>query len=379
MCIFEIMNTWKLPLLPLNLGTRFTALVMTFACVGVFEFVVGPLSAEARVLRHRATGFRVNAPNGFRLRYSRGIYSVRKGRDSATIMKISSPMNNRSTARSLVKSARLKRARIRGGATRSIITGLYRGRPIYIELKGKGPVYTVLKYVTPKRTARAKMTPVLTLRDIAALRRIGNSARGGVLSPFQISIPVRRFTEGGATTLVPALPGWNSSGAGGALSGGRAGQGFFALGIYIPNVTRASARDAIIFDWNRLNGVVVRGIEIVPGSEQFLGSAGAFDSGMFTVRFDLDGFTYDGIMSSGVFNPGGRIDWYYSVVAVRTGQFPGLGPTLWNQTWGTWNASAAQANRFAQTIATIRTTPTVAIDRRVFDRIQDAWVQYIRR
>jgi hypothetical protein len=98
------------------------------------------------------------------------------------------------------------------------------------------------------------------------------------------------------------------------------------------------------------------------------------------VRMSSAGVSYDAIMTSGVVsNPNGfGIDWYFSVIAVRTGAFPGLGNTL-SQTWATWDASANRASHIASTIATIRSTPTVAIDRDVFDRIQSAWVNFIRQ
>lgn len=357
---------------------------------------VGPLSliallgvltcplAEAKKLRHGPTKFSVKAPSGYKLRAYNGIYTVSKRRDKATIMKVSSPLTTAGLATSFVTTARMKRARIKGGGAKRVVTGHVRGKPVYLEIQGRGPTFKVSKYVTRKKSRRsksAKRFETLTARDVAILRRIAGSARGGIVSPFQANIPVRRFSQGGASAVVPVLPGWTFNGVGGAIDGGLPGQGFFALGIYLPGVaTSANSSSAIVNDWTRLPGITVNVLAIqgIPGTQGVLG--GAFiDSATFTVRFNLNGVVYDGIMTSGVtYTSGSFFDWYYSVIAVRTGSFPGLGQTL-NQTWATWDPSPNAQQRLAQTLATIRTTPVVAIDRDVFDRINSAWVEYIRR
>jgi hypothetical protein len=340
--------------------------------------------AEARTLRHRATKFSAKAPSGYTLRAFKGIYTIRKGSDSATIMRVSSPLDSAGLARSLVTAGRLKKARVRGGGSRRTVTGLAAGKPVYIEIEGRGPTFKVSKYVTRKKSPRSKTArrfEELTARDVAILRRIAGSARGGIVSPFQANIPVRRFTQGGASAVVPVLPGWTFSGVGGAIDGGRVGQGSFALGIYMPSVAGFVDPGAVIVNnWSQVTGapITVTNIQIIPGTAGVLGFG--FNSATYTLRFVTGGVSYDAIMTSGVTNnPAGfGLDWYFSYVAVRTGAFPGLGQTLM-QAWATWDASANRQSRTAATVAAIRSTPTVAIDREVFDRINSAWVEYIRR
>lgn len=361
----------------LRSGVSLRVLLLSVAAGGCL-----PVDAEAKKLKHGPTGFSATAPSGFRLKASNGIYSIKKGRDSATVMKVSSPLDAKGVARSFISGARMKQSRVSGGGARVVVTGNIGSKATYVEVLGSGPVFTVKKYVTTlrgKKSKQARALSPLTLGDIALLRRIGNSARGGIVSPFQIDIPMQRFTQGGATALVPNIPGWSYSGVGGAIDGSRPGQGFFSLGIYFPS--QASSFDpgqTIVNDWPRISGNTILGIQIIPGTGGILGSP--FNSATYMVRMSSAGVSYDAIMTSGVVsNPNGfGIDWYFSVIAVRTGAFPGLGNTL-SQTWATWDASANRASRIASTIATIRSTPTVAIDRDVFDRIQSAWVSFIRQ
>lgn len=63
------------------------------------------------------------------------------------------------------------------------------------------------------------------------------------MSPLQVAVPMRVFSAGGASALVPNIRGWRFSGANGAIDGFRLDQGGFALGIpmalggYVPSGT----------------------------------------------------------------------------------------------------------------------------------------------
>lgn len=233
--------------------------------------------AEAKTLKHRSTGFRVRAPKGFRLKHSRGIYTIKKRRESATVMRVSSPMNNKATAKSLAKGARIKRAKFKGGGSRTVITGLAKGKPVYIEVKGRGPVFKISKFVTPGRGSRsrsAKMSRTLSARDVAILRRIANSARGGIRSPLAPAIPTRTFRSGGTFARVPNVSGWRYLGEAqgliqGMVQGSREGQGFFALGSYNLGATGdPNPGNAVINVWPVRSGLgmTVTSIEFIPGT-----------------------------------------------------------------------------------------------------------------
>lgn len=344
---------------------------------------------EAKTLKHKPTGFRVNAPGGFRLKASKGIYTIKKGRDQTTVMRVRSPLNAKDVARSLAKSARMKRSRVKGGGAKAVLTGSIRGKAVYVEVQGKGPVFKVSKMITrPGGSQRrsAKMSTALTARDVAVLRRIANSARGGIVSRFAVDIPRKRFRSGGTFATVPDIAGWRYLGEAqglivGMLQGSRAGQGFFALGTYNLGVTGDGDPGNALFNvWPTASGLgmTIQNAQFIPGT--FFSGPGGSGAARFTVRLTIQGISYDAIIFSQTIpnQSGFGYDWYSSYIAVRTGAFPGLGDALFD-TWTSWNHDASQASRNAATLATIRSTPTVAIDRDAFDRINSAWVDYIRR
>jgi hypothetical protein len=169
------------------------------------------------------------------------------------------------------------------------------------------------------------------------------------------------------------------------LTGARSGQGFFTFGGYYLSAAGSSdPGQALLNAWPATfgSGMVINPANVIfiPGT--YFENSPTFGSraARFTVRLSFGSESYDAIIfSQAIPNQSGfGYDWYASYVAVRTNSFPGLGQALFNG-WTSWNHDASQAARNAQTLATIRSTPGFSIDPDAFDRINDAWVEYIRR
>ena len=338
---------------------------------------LGAPSLEAKKLSHRGTGFKVQAPSGFKLKARKGIYRISKGRESVTLMRLHSPLSVAETAKSFVKDSKMKRPRTkRKGKKGAIVTGTLKGKAVLVEFKQKGAYVDVAKYIPAKRGAKrsAKLVPAVTLADVAILRRIVNSRRGGIVAPLQVTVPMRRFTQGGASAMVPNIPGWVYSGAVGGLDGGRPDQGSFALGIGIPMLGYVPSNQCITNVWPSLApGLAVTGIAPVPGSAGSLGPS--FESAFYNVRFTFQGRTYQALFLSG----SNHSLFYYSYIAVAVGGPTGIGPALLD-TWRTWDPTPALNARLNQITQTILTTPIPGnpIDPKVFDERQAAWTEYIR-
>ncbi len=331
------------------------------------------------MLRHRATNFSVRADRGYRLQVYRGIYTIRRGRESVTRMRLRSPVDQRSTAQGLASTARLRGTRVvRRGRTHRV-TGQVGTNLVLVDIVGQGPVFTVTKYSLPRNRVgnqRARRVRALTPRDVAALRRIVGTARGGIVSPLPPAMPMRRFAQGGASALVPALPGWTHNGFNGALAGGRPGQALYGFGTpgFIPFYIASGNAVFTEFPKNFGGGVVVTDVAFIPGSAGVLGPG--FDSAIYSFRFLAGGIPHEGIILSGTNDN----LFYHSYISVREGLPPGIGQALVGS-WNSWDPSPAVTARLAQTLNTLRTTavPGNPIDQRVFDRLHEAWREYIRR
>ncbi len=337
---------------------------------------LGAPSLEAKKLSHRGTGFKVQAPSGFKLKAKKGIYRVSKGRESVTLMRLHSPLSVAETAKSFVKDSKMKRPRTKRKGKTTTVTGTLKGKAVLVEFKPKGAYVDVAKYIPAKRGAKrsAKNIRPVTLADVALLRRIVNSRRGGIVAPLQVTVPMRSFSQGGASAMVPNIPGWQFSGAVGGLDGGRLDHGSFALGIGIPMGGYVPSGQCITNVWPSLApGITVTGIVQVPGS---IGSLGpSFESAFYNVRFTFQGRTYQALFLSG----SNHSLFYYSFIAVTVGGPTGIGPALLD-TWRTWDPTPALNARLNQITQTILTTPIPGnpIDPKVFDERQRAWTEYIR-
>ncbi len=238
--------------------------------------------------------------------------------------------------------------------------------------------------------------------DRAALRRIGDTIRGGKAAALPKSITMRKFTapDGGSSALVPVLKGWSYTGGGGIVEGSGP-QGAFVFGYpfaaavpgtYAASYQRlvaaypSSAADGLSrvlpAELRRLNLALsaVSALKPFPGAGEILSApfTGTFASANFAGTGGRPG---KGVFLYGYAPPdeNGTYLNYTSFVVVTKGTDPRIAAALL-RAWGSWDPSADQQRRIASTTNTILTTQVAGggIDPKVFDEAAAKWDAYIR-
>jgi len=260
----------------------------------------------------------------------------------------------------------------------------------------------VLRYGrTSSRRAQASQSP----GQLALLRRIAGTARGGRTAQLPGSIALRPFTapDGSATAQVPNLPGWTFNGGSGVIEG-TGPEGSFAFGVpffaAVPGTFAASSGSFpsapfpatagegltnLVPQFFARSGVPGIGLQVTgqfPGSEQILGAG--YVSGFLTAAVTKGGQTASGVFlyGAGAFDTGvdGAYANYLSYAAVNTGADPRIGAALL-RTWATWDPSRDQARRLNEALNSILTTNVGGgpIDQDVFDEAARKWSEYFRQ
>ena len=355
--------------------------------------------ASARNVKLRAGGFSVKAPAGFKLKAKKGIYRV-TGR-GLRLVYARVPASGRTpadTGAELARAAGGTPTGVRSSAKRW--TARAGGQTL--EVRAKGSRLIVLRYGrTSSRRARASQSP----GQLALLRRIAGTARGGRVAQLPGSIPLRSFTapDGSATAQVPNLPGWTFNGGSGVIEGSGP-EGSFAFGVpffaAVPGTFAASSGSyptapfpatageglsALVpqfFARSGLPGISIQVTGQFPGSEQILG--GGYVSGFLTGVATAGGRTASGVFlyGAGTFDTGvdGAYANYLSYAAVNQGTDPRIGAALL-RTWATWDPSRDQQRRLNEALNSILTTNVGGgpIDQDVFDEAARKWSEYFRQ
>ena len=352
-------------------------------------------NADAKVLKDKKTGLKVNAPKGYRLIAKNGVYKVTDGDAYVKFMRAYTPLSAKALAKQFKKKSKIKKSKLRKKGKKFVLNGKLKRKQVTIEFQPKGKYVDIVTFGRKKgRLLSQPLEPVTamaiqsdpaafaTIADVLnQLRSIAASRRGGRVLPLPVNLPMRQFSAGGATALVPNLPGWTHDGAGGALSGGNPTQGTYGLGLFWPlnGFVPVNSEAAIFQAWPAISGNAVQVIAVarIPNTTGWLGAN--FDSAMYTVRFRLAGRTWQGLMVSGSTVIGSTFWWYQSYVAVPEGGPGGIAQALLN-TWASWDPSSAATARLNQAIRTILTTvvPGNPIDPEVFDRTVEDFTDYIR-
>ena len=266
-------------------------------------------------------------------------------------------------------------------------------------MRAKGANLVVLSF---GRTAR-KAGAAQNAGQLALLRRIANTARGGRAAALPGSIPLRPFTapDGSATASVPDLPGWTYNGGSGVIEGSGP-EGSFAFGVpffgAVPGsfaansfpvapfpATAGEGLTNLVPQFFARSGLPGIGIQVTgqfPGSEQILGAG--YVSGFLTAAVTAGGRTASGVFlyGAGTFDTGvdGAYANYLSYAAVNTGTDPRIGAALL-RTWATWDPSRDQQRRLNQALNSILTTNVGGgpIDQDVFDEAAAKWSEYFRQ
>ena len=352
---------------------------------------------EARTVKLRGpSGFSVKAPQGFKLKAKKGIYRITGRGLRLTYARVKaggrSPAD---TGAELARAAKTTATSVRSSGSRwSARVGSRR-----VEVRAKGANLVVLSFA---RTAR-KAGAAQNAGQLALLRRIANSARGGRTAALPGSIPLRPFTapDGSATASVPDLPGWNYNGGSGVIEGSGP-EGSFAFGVpffgAIPGsfaansfpvapfpATAGEGLTNLVPQFFARSGLPGIGIQVTgqfPGSEQILGAG--YVSGFLTAAVTAGGRTASGVFlyGAGTFDTGvdGAYANYLSYAAVNTGTDPRIGAALL-RTWATWDPSRDQQRRLNQALNSILTTNVGGgpIDQDVFDEAAAKWSEYFRQ
>jgi hypothetical protein len=358
-------------------------------------------AAPARTvkLRDRKSGFTVKAPTGFKLKAKHGIYRVTgRGLRLSYARVPSRGLTPAQTGAELVRAAKATATGVRSSASRWSA----RAGGQALEVRAKGSKLIVLRY---GRTSSHKAQASQSAGQLALLRRIAGTARGGRVAQLPRSIALKSFTapDGSATAQVPDLPGWNYSGGSGVIEG-TGPQGAFAFGVpfyaAVPGSFAASggsfptapfpatAGEGLtnivpqFFARSGLPGITIRVTGQFPGSDQFLGAG--YVSGFLTAAVTNAGHNAQGVFlyGAGTFDTGvdGAYANYLSYAAVNDGTDPRIGAALL-RTWATWDPSRDQQRRLNEALNSILTTNVGGgpIDQDVFDEAAAKWDEYFRQ
>jgi hypothetical protein len=374
------------------------------ALLAVLTAALAPSTATAKTLRHKKTGFTVKAPKGSKLARKHGTYVVTRKGARFTIALVKTAQSPAAAGGELARALGASASKVRSSrrAYSATLTPRKGGATLAVAIRKRGKRLVVGRTAGKAGAASAPIaTAALTTGEIALLRQLVRTTRGGAPIVLGSGIPLRPFTapDGSATAFVPNRAGWTFGGASGGIEGSNANEGSFAFGIAVPILTpgsfgsgtgqfveapfvdAATALRNVFPAWIRRLGVnvAVTGLTPFPGSQQLLGAN--FNSGFFAITLNVNGAAFDGVFLMGTAPIDGQF-WlmYYSFAIVRRGADPRIGPALL-ESWASWNPGADQQRRRNQTLQTILTTQLVGggpIDQAVFDAAAAKWSEYIR-
>jgi hypothetical protein len=316
--------------------------------------------AATVTLRHRATRFRITAPRGFRLRFSKGVYILAKGRRRMSFSRAVTGTTPSAFGAALLEqlggrvvsrraTARRFTARVDRGSDRETVVVARDGRFLAVT---------------------TSTSPASRPDSLATVRRVGASAAGGVaLKPPsapaagpEIALQPYRAPDGGATALVPA--GWDVQSSGGAIQGSSANGAFLfglSLNIFLPETAPPGtpagilvspylpAAEALSQIFPRLAPAVsdirIRSVLHEAPLPSFSSSA------MYLFDYKLSGQPWTGAATIATDSPDRYSNYvwnmYYSGVGVPAGSDGSVGAALL-KSWRSWDPSGAIAQRTAR-------------------------------
>jgi hypothetical protein len=317
-------------------------------------------------LRHAPTGLTIRAPEGFSLRFQKGVYVLRKGRTSISFSRLQTVASPAQVADALF-NALGGRVLIRQGDSRhqvgQVVNGK-RGDTFVVERTGAQLV------ITSSTSSAGRPVALETLRQIGLGARGGVSLRAPKATP-QKSIPLRpyRAPDGGATALVPTGS-WDIQSSGGAITGANLSKGSFLFGYSLnvpltapgptpPNVivgpylSAIQALTQLIPRITSARNIRVRRVLVDAALPSFT------SSGMILFDYQVNGKPWTGVATVGTDDPskysGFLWNFYFSGIGVPTGSDPSIGVGLL-RSWKSWDPSGAIAARTRTSLALINET-----------------------
>lgn len=325
------------------------------------------------IVRHRATRFRITAPRGFRLRFSKGVYVLTKGRRRMSFSRAITSTTPAAFGGALLQQlgGRVVQRRASGNRFSALVNRGTERETVVVARDG-----TVLE-VTTGTAPRSRPLSLTTLR------RIGASAQGGVaLKPpagggAAPAIPLQpyRAPDGGATALVPAEPGWDIQSSGGAIQGSSDKGAFLfglSLNIFLPETAPPGTPSGIVVSpylpaaealtqiFPQLSPAVtdirIRSVLADNPLPSFSSST------MVLVDYRVNGQPWTGAATVATDSPDRYSNYvwnmYYSGVGVPAGSDGAVGVALL-QSWRSWNPSGAIAQRTERAKALISETNAI--------------------
>lgn len=310
-------------------------------------------------LTHEPSGFRIEVPTGFGLKVHKGVYILKKGKQSLSFSRSVTSVSPAEYGDALLKQIGGTVVSRRAGNdefTAEADRGSH--RETFVVDRAGGGIAVV--------TGRTPRSSPLSLQD---LRRIGGSAKGGfaLRAPAtQASMPLKQYRapDGGATALVPSDPGWNIQSGKGTLQGSSK-RGAFLMGysvdVLLPeHAPPNSPSSLLVSPYLDPPSAVAQLFPKVSSSVSDIKvhrtiKAGVLPtftaSGMYQFDYKVDGKPWTGAATVATDSPDkySNFAWhlYYSGIGVPAGSDPSIGTGLLG-VWRSWNPSGAIAQRSQQ-------------------------------
>ena len=329
-------------------------------------------SYDPVTLRHAPSGFSIQAPPGFSIRLSKGVYVLEKGRVSVSFSRLVTSVAPAQLGAALTQQLG-GTVVVRAGDAKHFVTQLTRGArrdAFVVERIGSKLVVTT--------SAASNTAPVA----LETLKSMGRSARGGVslrapnaTPQASIKLVPYRTVDGGATALVPAGSEWTIGGTQGRIEGsGPKGLFLFGFSINVPTPAFAPpGTPPSIFVSDTLSAVAALQ-RLLPHYAPAISNVrirkvlkdavlpSFTSSGLLLFDYRLNGKPWRGVATVGTDSSakvGGSVwQFYYSGIGVPVNSNPAVGVGLL-RSWKSWDPSGAIAARTRAAIAILNETNEV--------------------
>lgn len=340
--------------------------------------VFGASSAEAKRLVDRPTGLVLQAPAGFKLKGKDGFYKLSGRGMTVSFARGLSPVGVPQTGDLLVKASGGRAVgKVKKTSRLYAATIRVKGKPYRLSVRKRGKMVDVALFGTGRKMAMAlaprASVAVLSpaqLQQMAALERILNTRRGGANALLNVPVPMRlaQTSDNGARALVPALPGWVTSGGGGlmAVENSRFGFGWFGF-TYSPYTPAAASAftlppGSVIVPPSADPGVMLAqffpqyaatlgvnwqftAIQLLPGSQGILGPT--IPSALYAMRFRFNGRPFQAVFVFGILNYSTYFtQLYFSGVAIDAAAPGGISNAL-VRSWASYSGEVGFRERLS--------------------------------
>ena len=291
-------------------------------------------------LRHTPSGFSIQAPAGYSLSVSKGVYVLKKGSSTLSFSRSVTTVTAAQFGGALLQQLGGK-VLSKGGDARQF-TG-------QVAVGNRREAFVIARDGS-RLAVTTSSSPSSSPLALGLVRQVGASARGGfaLRAPAQtqtrsIALGAYRAPDGGATALVPTDPSWTIESTQGAIQGSSAKGSFifgFSINIFLPGSAPANSGTLIspyLYAANALTqffprlAPTVSNIRIT-GLIKDAALPSFTSSGMFLIDYQVNGKPWTGAVTVGTDGPEkySNFVWnfYYSGIGVPVGSNPAVGVGL---------------------------------------------------